>query len=448
MRTVCPFGTSDAMRAKVFLRLQTPILRTLRMLCAGFCCVTKRAMDKLPVLLLACCLLVSCSVPSTELTGFEAQSAVLIATPVPIAASPSLPAATPAPMPRGVARYRLCFTGDIMCHEAMFQAAYDAKTQTYSFDSQFPYIKPYLEMADLAIGNLEAPLGEETDVFRGFPSFNAPPSLMQAVANAGFGMVTFANNHTADAGRRGISRTMAMAEADGIYITGATDEAHTKRYAIIDLPDLRLAVLAYTPYVNENLRDVINFFDLKRIEADIKDARDEGAEIVIVCCHWGAEYQNEANDIQKNAAASLVALGVDAVIGHHPHVLQEIDLLTNEDGKSVPVAYSLGNFVANQPYRYRHAGLLLELTFLKDLDEGTTKLEHMRAMPTYCWREGWGDNRTYSVLPAAASKPEAMSDAQARKMNEAYADTLDLLNRCGIEEWRPLAQSNNTTKEE
>lgn len=258
--------------------------------------------------------------------------------------------------------------GDIMTHGVQIKSAFNKENGTYDFSRYFKYTKKHIQKADLAICNVETTMGGGND-FKGFPRFNTPDSLADAISDAGFTVASTANNHSFDTELNGIIRTREQLEKKGIKVVGTRKNTKEKKYALIDVKGVSVAVLNYTyetskrkgrKTLNNHLLDnksaeLVNSFsyqtledDLSKIESDIKSARKAGAKIVIVYYHWGYEYDRVSLTSQKYIAYRTAKMGCDAILGSHPHVLQESDYITiTSDGKekNIPVFYSLGNYV-------------------------------------------------------------------------------------------------------
>jgi poly-gamma-glutamate synthesis protein (capsule biosynthesis protein) len=244
-----------------------------------------------------------------------------------------------------------------------------------------------LAAADLTLANLETTVAPATDrvgrdlgatvaarapaygdgVFFGYPSFNAPPALLQALAGAGVDVLVTANNHALDRRTLGAERTLEQVEAAGLAAIGTRRRGATTWPALVrTLPGATVAIVACTDLSNirPDADDVLLHCsdELPAVTAAIAEARTDGADAVVVFAHWGAEYVTEPTPRQRKLARAFAAAGADAVVGTHPHVVQPIERLTVTRGDAsvtVPVAYSLGNFVSHQPSLPSRTGALL-----------------------------------------------------------------------------------------
>ena len=264
----------------------------------------------------------------------------------------------------------LC-VGDVMAHSTNITAALSAGGgNSYSFTDNYEYVRSYIEDADLALCNVET-------TFRGgqphgYPTFNAPDELAYALADVGFDVGITSNNHMMDTGFDGMQRTLEVLRNQGMTTVGSR-YAGEDTWSLIEKNGLKIGLVAYTyespmtasgavsingNYVSKEAAELINSFntdemeeDLGKITADIKSAKEAGADIVVCYMHWGNEYQREPNDDQIRLAQSLADGGADIIFASHPHVLQKVDTLNAADGRNVPVFYSMGNFILQSAHR-------------------------------------------------------------------------------------------------
>ena len=270
---------------------------------------------------------------------------------------------------------RLVFAGDIMTHGPQIKAA-DQGRGNYDFTPSFELVRPMIERADLALANLETTFGGTP--YRGYPMFSSPSSLGSALKEAGFDVLTTANNHSCDRGHYGVVNTIDVLDSLGIRTTGSyrtRAERSQRTPLIIDVRGIKLAVLAYTygtnglPIPQPALVDTIN---LEQISDDLRRADSLGADYKIVQIHWGNEYEKHPSKRQRELAIALARHGVGAVIGSHPHVVQDSEWIEEEGAKMKTfVIYSLGNFISNQtsPAATR-GGMLLSLELIRERSTG------------------------------------------------------------------------------
>lgn len=319
-------------------------------------------------------------------------------------ATPAL-SATPTPVAQTVS---ISAVGDLMCHNRQLKSAWNANEQSYSFDDYYTYIAPYIQASDFAFGNLETVLEAPGASYSGFPHFNSPKSFSAALQAAGFDLLTAANNHIYDHGFPGITSTLQTLSEQQIPCVGIHADRNEPSVQLQSVQGFSVCVLAYTQHANQRPAAshafAVNMYSEEKAKADIQAARQQGANIVIVSLHWGAEYSRTPSQTAMAQARMLLQSGADAVIGSHPHVLQPMEWVewTDESGQSHRglVAYSLGNFIHNQVEPHTDAGAIVQMTFSRDAD-GQAVLQSARYVPTYRQRKDVdGDGlMEYRVLP-------------------------------------------------
>ncbi|MGN1248818.1 MAG: CapA family protein, partial [Candidatus Spyradocola sp.] len=291
---------------------------------------------------------------------------------------------------------------------------------SYDMADWFEPIRESLSSADLMIGNLETSFAGEEEEYAGFPKFNSPDAYADALAGAGFDVLTMANNHTYDNRVAGIERTMEVLDARGVLHTGAyAREEDFDEPLICEVNGVRVGVLAYTDTFNSKPKKDYYVRELNRgqVEKDVAAMREAGADFILSVVHWGDEYEEKPDSSQRHQAEMLAEAGVDAVFGSHPHVVQTAEMLSveREDGSAVvPVAYSMGNFISNQQDRPRDIGVIFEIKLRKSGETGETSLERAGYVPTvvYRWHEDHRDN--YAVLPCGVYKEMDGHEKQRR----------------------------------
>jgi poly-gamma-glutamate capsule biosynthesis protein CapA/YwtB (metallophosphatase superfamily) len=275
--------------------------------------------------------------------------------------------------PAAAQEISLVATGDVLLHERLWTTArQDGRDGQWDFAPLLSGVKPLVQDADLAVCHLETPIGTP---YSGYPLFQGPPQIVPALKKTGYDACSTASNHSFDKGAEGIDRTLRTLDQAGLKHTGTArtpQEAETP--TIVDVKGVKVALLSYTygfngvPYPNgETWR--AGKLDPERIKAMARKARDAGAQIVVVSCHWGDEYSNSVNQDQRTIAADLLAdSNIDLILGHHAHVVQPIQQI---NGKWV--VYGLGNLIAahRTPNAPKSEGLLVKFTFRRDGDRWT-----------------------------------------------------------------------------
>ena len=297
---------------------------------------------------------------------------------------------------------RLIFVGDVMGHSTQFKGAWrDGGDSCYNYIPSFQWVKDYISSADIAIANFEVTLAGEP--YGGYPSFSSPISLATALQNVGFDILVTANNHILDRGAKGMERTIDVLDSLGITHTGTfKDSTQWKKNhpLIIEKNGFRLAFLNYTYGTNfgkEKSAIIVNYIDTIRIANDLDRVRELNADYIIAFLHWGTEYQNKESEIQRQIADFLALHGCNLIVGAHPHVVQPVKKIAGNSSDSVLVAYSLGNFVSNQRWRYSDGGVMLEVTLSKS--DSITNLNSWRYEPVWVRRYPEKGVQVYRLIP-------------------------------------------------
>jgi hypothetical protein len=300
----------------------------------------------------------------------------------------------------------LIFTGDIMGHDPQIEGAYDTTTGKYNYESTFRYIKDYIQIADIAIGNLEVTLAGPP--FKGYPQFSSPDEIAYYAREAGFDILAQANNHALDGNTKGFIRTLDVLDTLKIIHFGTyrdSSERATYYPLIIEKFGIRIALLNYTYGTNGleiPLPYIINRIDTTQIKKDIARANLVSPDLIIAFMHWGDEYERIENNSQVRLARYLVNQGVDAVIGSHPHVVQSFQYIQQigDTVRNFPVFYSLGNFVSNQRAQYKDGGVIAKF-YISKTDTLTT-IDSTDYLPYWVWRQdNYKGKSTFYALPVS-----------------------------------------------
>ena len=243
--------------------------------------------------------------------------------------------------------------GDLLAHEPIYRyGLYNGG----NFDFLFENVKDVIADSDAAMINQETPLTNQPSMYSDYPRFGTPAQVGEAIADAGFSVVTCATNHALDRGAEGVSFTKDFFDNSHITCLGiqSVEEKDYQAYKLIARNGVQFALLNYTygtngiPLPDENPHMVHLLDDETKVRSDIAAAKSV-ADFVIVFAHWGTEYAQEPDDFQKEWTQVFLDSGVDILIGTHPHVMQPYEVLTNISGHNMLVYYSLGNFISAQP---------------------------------------------------------------------------------------------------
>lgn len=246
--------------------------------------------------------------------------------------------------------------GDYMNHITQIR---QAKATNYDFTDSFAVIKGIVGKSDLSVVNLETTIAKDTSDMSGYPEFATHENVIKALKDTGFDVVSTANNHAYDRRLKGIDRTIEIIEKYGLKRTGTFKENESTNPLIVDVKGIKVGFFSYSQMLNgyEKLmlnsgRDTaVNLIDMDKIKKDVDYLKKNHADVIMCYMHWGEEYSDYPNSYQKNTFKKLSDMGVDLVIGSHPHTIQKSEVIENNGKKSYCV-YSLGNLVSDQRESY------------------------------------------------------------------------------------------------
>ena len=341
-------------------------------------------------------------------------------------------------------------TGDILLHDNVLWGAKQSDG-SYNFSQLFKFARPYITKADYAVANLEVTLGgTEAGNYRGYPGFNSPDSILDYVKADGFDMLLTANNHCLDTGLAGMKRTAKQIKTSGLDILGTKETTSDPMYVVKNINGIKIGMVAYTYGTNSSAAgadELINYFSSANLPAFyseaqsvIDDMKQNGAEAIVFYMHWGNEYQTKPNVYQKDIAQKLCNMGVDVIVGGHPHVLQPIELIHSEDSQNTTVClYSMGNAISNQRISemtglcetgHTEDGVLFSYTFTKD-QSGDVSLTAVDIIPTWVDRYGERGSYQYTMYPLenmAMAENYDLDAATVQKAKDSYERTRKIMS--------------------
>lgn len=256
--------------------------------------------------------------------------------------------------------------GDNLIHEPIYNYGLH---NDGDFGFLYENMKEIISESDISVINQETPLTDNPAMYGDYPRFGTPVQVGEAMADAGFDVVTCATNHALDRGSAGANFTKKFFDGKDIVCLGiqTTEEKEYVPYDIVVRNGIRFAMFNYT-YSTGGIRipddcpNMVHLFDdEERIREDIESARAE-SDLVIVFAHWGTEYEEEPDDFQMKWTNILLESGVDVVVGTHPHALQPYEVLRDNSGHEMLVYYSIGNYISAQPVRSCVKGGMAEFT--------------------------------------------------------------------------------------
>ena len=335
----------------------------------------------------------------------------------------------------GTSKVRLTAVGDIIAHETILNLADTGNG--YDFTSLFALLKNDISSMDLAIANVETPLGGGP--YTGYPSFNTPDEMGLAVIDAGFDVALQASNHSMDAGTAGIRHSINFwkQHTDEILMVGMHDsQAEADDIPIITVNGISFAILNYTyglngyelPYDEDYLITVMDDSTWDYIKEQVQRA-DAQTDFVIVCPHWGEENQvGEPTWFQEEWGQMFTEAGADLILGTHPHVIEKIEWITADNGNKALCYYSLGNFVSNQQYTDLVLGGMAYLEIEKDEQGAHIVTDSAKVVPVVTHNDKTGDPvviQTYYL----ADYTQDLADVHDTYLTYDDAFSLDLLRQ-------------------
>ena len=246
---------------------------------------------------------------------------------------------------RATGRVTLVAVGDVLLDRGVARALAATTPQR-----ALAPVTPLLRGADIAFCNLECPVVSQPDPLPKPHRFAASPDIASVLTHCGFDVVSLANNHAMDCGKQGLVETVRHLRALGIASCGAgVTETRARSPTVLEMNGLRVAFLAYSQFPPEGIvrlpeAPTIALLQEDSLRHEIGSARRR-ADVVVVSFHWGREFSPQPTAEQRRLANAAVAAGADLIIGHHPHVLQPMEIEKRGRGRKALVAYSLGNFL-------------------------------------------------------------------------------------------------------
>ena len=367
-----------------------------------------------------------------------------------------------------VSTAKISAMGDMLMHLPCIQAA--KTSDGYDFTPFFRYLQDYIQDADYAVANLETTLAGPSREYKGYPNFNCPDEIVTGLKSTGFDMLLTANNHCYDTGTNGYHRTQEVLAEAGMDHIGSIPNEDAPEYLIKDINGIAIGMICYTYEDNSDpnvvapngvvMKDadekLINSFNVneldtfyQRIEGQIKEMKEQGAEALVLYIHWGVDYQLKENQHQNNIAQKMCDLGIDVIVGGHPHVIQPMELLTStadENHKTICL-YSTGNALSNQRQglissiktAHTEDGIVFNFTFAKYSD-GTVRVEDASVLPTWInkYKRSSTGKDVYDIYPLDLQIEDwktqmYMSDSTEEKARASYERTMKIVGE-GMEQ--------------
>lgn len=324
----------------------------------------------------------------------------------------------------------LVMVGDALLHSSVYKDAY--KNGKYDFSSQLEYIKPIIQNYDLAFYNQESILGGTSIGLSDYPTFNSPQEFGDAMIDAGFNLVSLANNHTMDRGEKAVINSCEYWKTKDVLTAGSyCNNEEAEEIKIKEKNGIKYTLLAYTYGTNgikvpEGKEYLVNIYSDEKVKNDIEKVRDK-VDLLMVSMHWGTEYKTEPTEEQKREAEYLSSLGVDIIIGTHPHIIEPITYIND-----TLVIYSLGNFISAQSTNNDYntmVELMTSVDVIKEEKDGQTtiKLDNLNNELLFNYYQKGSRWTNFKVIPFSQMNTSYNSDYQ--RLYNKYSEVVRLYNK-------------------
>lgn len=348
---------------------------------------------------------------------------------------------------------KIIMVGDILLHTRVEEAALDNQGN-YNYDFIFEDTKKDIAAADIAIVNQEVIIGGKSLGISGYPAFNAPEEIGDALVNAGFDVVCHGTNHALDKGKKGLINTLDYWQSNHPYITilginRTSDEFNN--VTILEKNGIKIALLNYTYGTNginmpKDMPFAVDLLEKNKVVSDLKFA-EKNADFTIVLPHWGTEYKTDIDNSQKKWTDIFRENGADLVIGTHPHVIEPIVMYeddvngynNNHGGGDILVYYSLGNFVnwtsgTGEGVANRMVGGMAEITIKKDT-KGETAINNFGVEALVCHVKS--GNKNIKVYPLSKYSEELGKENEIINQDSSFSTQycIDFCNKIWNKNW-------------
>ena len=355
--------------------------------------------------------------------------------------------------------------GDLLMHKPLFDDRSVVKQSdgSYDFSYIFKHFADVVQGYDYAIANLETTFGGDYFPYQGNPAFNCPDPFLPSVVDAGYDMLMTANNHSYDTLMTGITRTLETVRDAGLGTIGTRLTEDEPRWTMAEVNGIKIGMVCYTyssglsdagiPRLNGNSpvenEQLVNWFYNRNpekmygeVEVILQEMENAGADVNMMFIHWGNEYELTENNFQNQQAQALCDLGVDVIVGGHPHVVQPVEVLTSttDPEHNTICVYSLGNAVSNQRHgnipacttAHTEDGILFEITFEKYSD-GNVYIQSADILPTWVNLHRLNGGNEYNILPLYIEEKDqwqekfSLDSEGLRKAGASYDRTMKIV---------------------
>lgn len=329
-------------------------------------------------------------------------------------------------------KLNLVMVGDALLHGSVYKDAYI--NGKYDFTKQLELIKPIIKNYDLAFYNQETILGGTELGLSDYPTFNSPKEFGDNMIDIGFNIVNLATNHTMDRGEKAIISSCDYwnQKKEEILFAGSyCSKEESEEIKIKEKNGIKYTMLSYTYGTNgisvpEGKEYLVNLYSDEKAKKDIEKVRDK-VDLLLVSMHWGTEYRTEPTDEQKREAKYLSDLGVDIIIGTHPHIIEPIEYIDN-----TLVIYSLGNFISAQSTNNDYntmIELMSSVDIIKQTKNGKSKikLENLNNELLYNYYEKGSTWHNFKVIPF--SQMNENYNSEYKRLYDKYSNVVKMYDQ-------------------
>lgn len=313
----------------------------------------------------------------------------------------------------------LVMVGDVLIHESVYKDALQGDN-TYDFTKMFTEIKPTIQKYDLKYCNQESTIGGKELGISGYPAFNAPDEIGDAIIDTGFNLIGLANNHAFDKGEKAIKYSINYWKNKDVVTSGSYESLEERnKIKIYEKNKVKYAFLSYTTSINGNnlsqdQQYLVDVYDKEKVRKDVENIKDK-VDVILVAMHWGDEYTNTPTNSQREIAQYLSSLGVNLIIGTHPHVVQPIEYVND-----TLVIYSLGNFISNQLIISLNSGIGLLVGIDINIKDNKVDFDIKEKELIYAYSN---NSKDFKVIPFSKLNDNILKDY--KKIEKQYLDIVN-----------------------
>lgn len=329
--------------------------------------------------------------------------------------------------------------GDNLIHSPIFKQSLLSNGK-YDFLPKYKSVASVIKNADIAFVNQETPMCGEKYGYHNYPQFNTPGQMGHDLVTLGFDVVCFANNHVLDQNSQGLEDMLEFTNTLGAVTLGAyKNEDDASQIRVLECEGVKISFLAYTYGTNikpsSSSETVVPLIDEDRITRDVKKAH-EVSDFIIVSMHWGEENKSKLSDMQTHYSQLLANLGVDVILGHHPHVIQPIEWINGESGNKTLCYYSLGNSINNQDRLRNMVGIMASFDIVCE-ENKRPYIKNAGCIPTFCHQTAGYKNTALYLLSDLTDNMAKSHHSNGKGDNVTVKNAYKMVTNVITEEFLP-----------